>query len=40
MRTLKSVACAAALLFILPGSALAAKPGLWKVYNESLSKAR
>jgi kynurenine formamidase len=41
MRTLKLAAAAAALLLsILPGSALAAKPGLWKVYNQSLSKAR
>jgi kynurenine formamidase len=31
---------AVALLVILPGSALAAKPGLWKVYNQTLSKAR
>ena len=43
MRTLKLAASAAAvlLLFILPGSALAAKgTGLWKVYNQTLSKAR
>ena len=41
MRTLKLAAAAAALLLtILPGSALAAKPGLWKVYNQTLSKAR
>ena len=40
MRTLKSAACAVALLAILPGSALAAKPGLWRVYDNTLSKAR
>jgi len=43
MRTLKLAAVGAvvSLLFILPGSALAAKgTGLWKVYNQSLSKAR
>jgi kynurenine formamidase len=43
MRTLKLAAGAAAvlLLFILPGSAFAAKgTGLWKVYNQTLSKAR
>ena len=41
MRTLKLAACTAALLLsILPGAALAAKPGLWKVYNQALSKAR
>ena len=40
MRTLKLAAAAAALLFILPGSALAAQPGLWKVYIHTLSKAR
>jgi kynurenine formamidase len=43
MRTLKLAAAGAAvsLLFILPGSALAAKgTGLWKVYNQTLSKAR
>ena len=43
MRTLKlaAVGAAVSLLFILPGSALAAKgTGLWKVYNQTLSKAR
>ena len=43
MRTLKLAAAGAAvlLLLILPGSALAAKgTGLWKVYNQTLSKAR
>ena len=41
MRTVKLAAGAAALLLsILPSTALAAKPGLWKVYNQSLSKAR
>ena len=41
MRTWKFAAVAAvALTAILPGSALAAKPGLWKVYDQSLSKAR
>ena len=43
MRTLKLAAVGAvvSLLFILPGSALAAKgTGLWKVYNQTLSKAR
>ena len=41
MRTLKLAAGAAAvLLAILPGSAFAAKPGLWRVYDDTLSKAR
>ncbi len=43
MRTLKLAAVGAvvSLLFILPRSALAAKgTGLWKVYNQTLSKAR
>jgi kynurenine formamidase len=41
MPTWKLAAVAAvALTAILPGSALAAKPGLWKVYDQSLSKAR
>ena len=43
MRTLKLAAVGAvvSLLFILPGSALAAKgTGLWKVYNQTLAKAR
>jgi kynurenine formamidase len=41
MRTLKLAAGAAAvLLAILPGSAVAAKPGLWRVYDNTLSKAR
>ena len=43
MRTLKLAAVGAvvSLLVILPGSALAAKgTGLWKVYNQTLSKAR
>ena len=41
MRTVKLAAGAAALLLsILPSTALAAKPGLWKVYNQSLRLAR
>jgi kynurenine formamidase len=41
MRTLKWAAVAAvAVAVALPGSALAAKPGLWKVYDNTLSKAR
>jgi kynurenine formamidase len=42
MRTWKLVATTAvALVAILPGSALAAKgPGLWRVYDQTLSKAR
>jgi kynurenine formamidase len=41
MRTLKLAALAAvAILAALPGSALGAKPGLWKVYDNTLSKAR
>ena len=41
MRTLKLAAGAAAvLLAILPGAAFGAKPGLWRVYDNALSKAR
>jgi len=41
MRTLKLAAAAAfSLLVLLPCSALAAKPGLWRVYDDTLSKAR
>jgi kynurenine formamidase len=41
LRTLKLAALAAvAVAIALPGSALAAKPGLWKVYDNTLSKAR
>ena len=41
MRTVKLAAAAAfSLLVLLPGSALAAKPGLWRVYDDTLSKAR
>src|SRR5215212_3400623 len=41
MRTLKRAAVLAALaLTAVAPSAMAASPGLWKVYNQSLSRAR
>ncbi len=40
MRILKYAATAVVLLALVPGSAAAASPGLWKVYDNSLSKAR
>ena len=40
MRTVKLALAAALVLLLAPGSALAAKPGLWRVYDNALSKAR
>ena len=40
MRTLKLALAAALFLLLVPGSAVAAKPGLWRVYDNALSQAR